>query len=232
MTNIPIYPKPNPNHDHKSELHTALLSACCTPCLLVTAQMQLLYLLLPQHFRAHSTPSCPPVTTKHLTLSLNGKVSTSIAVALLSLCCCVTVTLLSHSWSHYCLPGAQMFRHVLSHASHVPPCSVLYMTCSVMFCPVHAMFRHVPSHTVMFRHVLFHTSHVPPCSVPCKSCSAMFRPVHDMFRHVLSRSCHVPSCPWHVLSCSVPYKPWSVIFRPVHGMLHHVHSHASHVPPT
>ena len=32
--------------------------------------MQLLYLLLPQCCRTHSTPLCSPVTTKHLTLTL------------------------------------------------------------------------------------------------------------------------------------------------------------------
>ena len=53
------YPNPNP----------ASLSACYTASLPATAQMQILYLFLPQRCRTHSTRLCPPVTTKHLTLT-------------------------------------------------------------------------------------------------------------------------------------------------------------------
>ena len=63
-------PNPNPNESRRPSLHSASLSACCTAFLPATAQMQLLCLLLPQPSCTHSTPSCPLVTTKHLTPTL------------------------------------------------------------------------------------------------------------------------------------------------------------------
>ena len=54
----------------RPSLDPALLSAW-TPSLPSPAQMQLLYLLLPQRCRTHSTHLCPPVATKHLTLTLS-----------------------------------------------------------------------------------------------------------------------------------------------------------------
>ena len=42
---------------------------------LTAAQMPILYLLLPQRCRTHSTPLCSPVTTKHQTLTLTLAVS-------------------------------------------------------------------------------------------------------------------------------------------------------------
>ena len=56
-------PNPNPN--------PASLSVCCTLCLPATAQIPLLYLLLPQRCRTHGTPPlCLLATSKHLTMTL------------------------------------------------------------------------------------------------------------------------------------------------------------------
>ena len=55
----------------RPSLQPASLSVCCTPSLPAPAQMPLLHLLLPQCCSTHSTPLCPLVTTKHLTLTLS-----------------------------------------------------------------------------------------------------------------------------------------------------------------
>ena len=74
--NKPPPVNPNPNfrpESRRPSLHPAPLSTCCTPSLPATAQIQLLYLLLPQRCRTHSTPLCSRLrqkTWRLLSLSL------------------------------------------------------------------------------------------------------------------------------------------------------------------